>query len=166
MNNFVKIWIDASPTRIALLAPLIFILHVVEEAPLFVSWFNSLVQEGISQALFLQVNAFGLVITTVLAITVAITREKAMVVLFLGWLSFLMFANAIFHIVATLVHDRYAPGVITAVTLYLPYFIWFLIRALRSLELNITTAVAVIALGSAPMVIHGYLIIFEGNRLF
>lgn len=44
------------PARVILLAPAIFLLHVLEEAPRFVDWFNSLVQPHISQDNFLGVN--------------------------------------------------------------------------------------------------------------
>jgi hypothetical protein len=33
---------------LALLAPIIFVIHVIEEAPTFVSWFNSLVEPDIT----------------------------------------------------------------------------------------------------------------------
>jgi hypothetical protein len=36
------------PARLLLLAPLVFVLHVGEEAPGFVAWFNRLVDPDIS----------------------------------------------------------------------------------------------------------------------
>jgi hypothetical protein len=152
--------------RLILLSPLIFILHVAEEAPGFVVWFNSLVERGISQRLFLTVNISALVITVFIATAVAIAKTKGAVILALSWLSFLMFANALLHIVGTMAHDRYSPGVITAMILYLPYFLWFLYRSIRQYSISTLTASIVIVSGSLPMLIHGYLIVFEGGRLF
>src|SRR5262249_33696424 len=49
--------------RLAFSLPVIFLLHVAEEAPRFVAWFNSLVARGITQPLFLTVNTVAFVIT-------------------------------------------------------------------------------------------------------
>jgi hypothetical protein len=161
-----KTLLDAAPSRVILLAPVIFILHVVEEFPGFVAWFNSLVRDGISQRLFLQVNVSAFVITTLVAALVAITREKAVVVVSIAWLSLLMLANALLHITGTLVHARYSPGTVTAITLYLPFFAWYLYCAVRTYEIGFAATVAAVIIGSMPMLAHGYLIIFEGSRLF
>ena len=166
MSSFRKILTGASSATAALLAPLVFIFHVVEEAPTFVNWFNSLVEPNITPRIFLQVNVSVLVITIVLSLLFALSKEKAAAMLFLSWLSLFMFANAIFHIIATLVHARYSPGTVTAVTLYLPYFFWFLSCLHRDFAMNRAAAIAVIFVGSLPMVAHGYLIVFEGSRLF
>lgn len=152
--------------RLILLSPLIFILHVAEETPGFVEWFNSLVERGISQRLFLTVNIEALTITILIAAAVAIGEAKGAVILALGWLSFLMFANALFHTVGTIAHDKYSPGFVTGVILYLPYFIWFLYRSIRQYAISMLTASTAIVSGSLPMLIHGYLIVFEGRRLF
>ncbi len=36
-----------------------------------------------------------------------------------------MFANTIFHVTAILALHRYCPGLITALTLYLPFYFWY-----------------------------------------
>jgi hypothetical protein len=55
---------------LVLVAPLLFILHVVEEAPGFVAWFNGLVPRGITQELFLAVNTGALLITLAVVLLV------------------------------------------------------------------------------------------------
>ncbi|MBI3004312.1 MAG: HXXEE domain-containing protein [Ignavibacteriales bacterium] len=152
--------------RAALLAPAILAVHVLEEAPGFVEWFNSLVARGISQPLFLSVNAVAFIITLVLAVMVVVTRERFATILMISWLGFLMMANAVFHIVATVVHARYCPGVLTAALFYLPYFSWFVWVAVRKLRVRVPEALASAFAGSVPMALHGYLIIFRGDRLF
>lgn len=152
--------------RVALLAPVIFAAHVAEEAPGFVEWFNRLVRPGISESLFFSVNATAFIIMVILAGMLAATRERAVATLMLAWLGFLMLANAVFHLVATVVHARYCPGVITTTVLYLPYFAWFFWLAVRHLRVPLPIAVVVVLLGSAPMATHGYLIVFRGERLF
>lgn len=151
---------------VALLAPAVFVIHVIEEAPTFVSWFNSLVEPDISEPLFLTVNGVAFLITIALAGALAATRNPAVAVVDLAWLGFLMFANALFHLVATVVHHRYSPGAITAACLYLPYFALLFAIALRRLRVSWSVALVATVLGSLPMAAHGYLIVFRGSRLF
>ena len=152
--------------RIALLAPVIFAAHVAEEAPGFVGWANRLLEEDITQELFVSVNTGGFVVTTVLAIVVALSRSRAAIVLMVWWLSFLMLGNAILHVVATMVLGRYSPGVVTSIILYLPFFFVFLRRALRQFGIRFASAAAAVVAGALPMLVHGYLIVFRGSRLF
>jgi Protein of unknown function with HXXEE motif len=157
---------DRIIVRLALLAPVIFILHVVEEAPGFVEWFNSLVEPDITGASFLTVNGTAFVITVILSGALAASREPAVAVADLAWLGFLMLANGLLHLTATVVHQRYSPGTLTAAALYLPYFA-VLFAAVRSrLRVSAATALVATVLGALPMAVHGYLIIFRGSRLF
>src|SRR5262249_4632680 len=148
------------PGMAAVLAPLVFGIHVCEEAPRFVAWFNSLVEQRISQRLFLEVNVTAFVITVILGALAAATRERPAALVMLGWLSFLMFANAIFHLAGTVVHQRYSPGVVTATTLYLPYFLWFLRLVRRRFGVSAVSLIAIVLLCGLPMFAHGYLIVF------
>ena len=149
-----------------LLAPVVFAIHVLEESPGFVNWFNSLVARGITQDLFLTVNVTAFVITTLLAALAAATAERALMIATLAWLAFLMFANAVFHIVATVVHQRYCPGVVTATLLYLPYFLWLAALVRKRFAVGLPALVPLVLLAGIPMYAHGYLIVFRGSRLF
>lgn len=151
---------------LALLAPIVFVIHVLEEAPTFVPWFNGLVEPDISEPLFLTVNGVAFVVTVILAAALAVTREPAVAVADLAWLGFLMFANALFHLTATVAHHRYAPGVVTAAFLYLPYFALLFAVVLRRLRVSWGVALLATVLGALPMAAHGYLIVFRGSRLF
>jgi hypothetical protein len=146
--------------------PVIFIVHVIEEGPRFVAWFNSLVTPTISQSLFLSVNAVGLVITLVVAFVVAASHEPASGLIGVAWVGLLMLANGLFHIVGAVALGRYCPGVVTATLLYLPFSLLFFRGAVRELGLSWLAVGAVALLGGAPMYIHGYLIVFRGSRLF
>jgi hypothetical protein len=153
-------------SRALLLAPFIFIVHFLEESPGFVAWFNSHVARGITPGLFWAVNITALVITLAVAALEWASRSAFSVRLALLWLGFLMFANAIFHVAGGLVDGRYVPGLLTAVLLYLPYFFWLSLRAVRGGRVPLAEASAWTLLGSLPMLAHGYLIIFRGSRLF
>ena len=63
--------------RLVWLAPLVFALHVVEEAPGFVAWFNGVVARDITQPRFLGVNAAALAVTVRLAALVASSPEPS-----------------------------------------------------------------------------------------
>ena len=161
-----KASIISNPYRFILLAPLVFILHVAEEAPGFVSWVNTLIYRDITLSLFLSVNLTGFVIVSGLCMLTAVTKEKVITLITLAWLGFMMFANALFHILATLVYQQYAPGTITSVILYLPFVFWYSRLLIRTTGMKLITVISTLVIGAIPMAIHGYLIIFAGSRLF
>jgi hypothetical protein len=152
--------------RLVLLAPLVFVLHVAEEAPGFVAWFNRLVPRGITQDLFLTVNAVALTITVLVALAVAAAPSGGTGIALAAWVGFLMLANGAFHLVGTVAHGRYCPGVFTGILLYLPYGVLLLRGIVRELHVHPRTVAAAATLGAVPMLIHGYLIVFRGLRLF
>jgi Protein of unknown function with HXXEE motif len=152
--------------RVALLAPVVFAIHVLEEAPGFVPWFNSLVKPPITQGAFVSVNLGAAVITLLLVAVVAGAPQPLPATVLLAWLALLMGANGLFHIVATAVHGRYSPGVVTAAGLYLPYFVWYFSLVVRRLRVPIPAAAVASIVGALPMLVHGYLIVFRGSRLF
>jgi Protein of unknown function with HXXEE motif len=153
-------------SRALLLAPLIFILHFLEESPTFVQWFNSHVARGITPELFWTVNITGLLITLLVVGGEWFSRSGFSLTIAMAWLSFLMFTNAIFHITGGLVDKQYVPGLVTAVVLYLPYFCWLFIETVRTRKVNPTILMVACVLATIPMAIHGYLIVFRGSRLF
>jgi hypothetical protein len=151
---------------LAIALPIVFIMHVAEEAPGFVAWFNSLVTPDITPRLFLSVNATGLLITLVVASLVATSRDTLVCIVAVAWVGFLMLANGLLHVVGTLVHLRYAPGVITGSLLYLPLSVLFMKAVVREREIRWRTVLLAALVGGVPMYIHGYLIVFRGSRLF
>lgn len=149
-----------------LLAPVIFVCHFLEEGPGFVEWFNAHVARGITEPLFWQVNLTALAITIAVVTLEWVSPSPFSAVALVAWFSFLMLANAVLHVVGSL-HDRaYVPGLVTAVALYLPFGVWVLRRIVQSRRLRGMTVAAVAVLGALPMLVHGYLIIFRGSRLF
>lgn len=153
-------------SRIVLLAPLIFVCHFLEESPTFVEWFNSHVTRGITSELFLRVNISALVITLIMVGIEWLSRSAFSLTLIIAWLGFLMLANAILHIAGALVDKQYVPGLVTAVVLYIPYYCWFFWTGVKSERASATVLTVAAMVGSIPMLVHGYLILFQGNRLF
>lgn len=156
------------PTLRALLlaAPLIFIAHFAEEGPAFVPWFNAHVTRGITEPLFRTVNYTALAITAAVVVLEWLSASTFSAAIAVAWLSLLMFANALFHVIAAVVDGAYVPGLVTAVLLYLPYYGWVVARVVRLRRLPWSALVGVAATGALPMLVHGYLIVFEGGRLF
>lgn len=153
-------------TRTVLLAPIIFVLHFLEESPWFVEWFNSHVSRGITSDMFWRVNLTALVITLTAVGIEYLSRSGFSLTLVVGWLGFLMGANALFHVVAAIVDRSYVPGLLTAVLLYVPYYLWLFATAVKTRRSNATILVIAAGLCSIPMLAHGYLIVFRGDRLF
>lgn len=149
-----------------LLAPFIFICHILEESPTFVAWFNSHVARGITAGSFWRVNITALMITIIVVAIEQFSHSDVSLSLAVAWLSLLMLANGVFHIVGAFVDKGYVPGVITAAVLYLPYSTWFLVKAFRSKRVSAVVLIVSAVIGAIPMTVHGYLILFKGDRLF
>jgi hypothetical protein len=159
--------IQAPGVRILAIAlPVVFAIHVAEEAPGFVDWFNSLVAPDITQRLFLSVNATAFVITLAIASLVATSRDAGVCIGAVAWVGFLMLANGVLHLVATIVHSRYSPGVITGSLLYLPLSVLFMRAVVRECATSWRAVLLAALAGGVPMYIHGYLIVFRGSRFF
>ena len=153
-------------SRAILLAPFIFVCHFLEEAPTIVEWFNAHVARGITSGLFWRVSISALLITLTVVGMEWSSRSAFSLTLVIAWLGFLMFANAIAHIAAGLVDRQYVPGLVTAVLLYIPYYLWLFVKAMKSERVSPVGLIVAAVLGSIPMLIHGYLITFRGSRLF
>lgn len=151
---------------LALAAPVVFLLHVVEEVPGFVPWINRLIEPDITLRSFLAVNAIALFVTIGLSFLLATSSEGGTGLAGLAWFSFLFAANALFHLIATAALGRYSPGVVTAVVLYLPFYFVFFRHLVTDRGVPARVAVAVSVLGGVPMLVHGYLIVFRGSRLW
>lgn len=159
--------LPAVPFRtLAIALPAFFVLHVLEEAPTFVAWFNAHAEPDISTPLFLAVNVGGLLITLLVSALAINARGRATALVATAWVGFLMLANCLLHLTATIVDRAYAPGVVTSLLFYLPFSALWIAAVSREFALSLVTVVAVALLGGTLMYIHGWLLIFEGSRLF
>jgi hypothetical protein len=155
------------PLRTLLLAaPLVFVAHFLEEGPGFVAWFNAHVARGITEPLFWSVNYTALAITVAVVALEWIDRSAVSATVAVAWLSFLMFANALFHLAGALADRAYMPGLVTALLLYLPFYGLVVARAIRGSRVPRGALAAAALLGALPMLAHGSLIVFHGSRLF
>ena len=148
------------------LAPVIFVCHFLEESRGFVQWFNEHVSREITSGLFWTVNISALVITLVIVLIELLEPSFISASLIVLWFSFLMLANAIFHITGGIVDKKYVPGLITAIVLYIPYYFFVVGRIYKKRRLRVGWLILLAFMGSAPMLIHGYMILFPGGRFF
>ncbi len=153
-------------SRALLLAPPIFICHFLEESPGFVDWFNARVARGITPGLFWRVNITALIITVTVVGLELLSRSSVSLTLVMAWLAFLMFANALLHVAGAFADMQYVPGLVTAVVLYVPYYLWLFVKTVKSGRVKPAVLLVAAVLGAIPMLVHGYLIVFRGSRLF
>lgn len=158
--------LDKPPRFVLLAAPLIFVAHVLEEAPRFVSWVNAHVTPGITQEMFWTVNSAALGITIAVTALEWLSRSKLSAAVTIAWLSFLMPANAVLHLGAAIIDGTYVPGLVTALLLYVPFWAVVVTTVVRTRRLGAPVVAVAATLGALPMLAHGYLIVFEGSRLF
>jgi hypothetical protein len=163
-------WLSPLPSRPfhknLLAAPLIFAAHVVEEAPGFVAWANAHIDRGITQEIFWTANLAGLGITLMVVLFEWVSRSKASAIVALAWIGFVMVGNAVLHTAGSIIDRGYAPGVVTALLLYVPFSTLVIAGVVRTRRLSRTAAAIAVVIGALPMLAHGVMILFLGTRLF
>ncbi len=152
------------PQKVILLAPLILVFHVLEECSGFVSWLNSVLEQGsVTQFAFLMVNFSALLFTILITVILNQSRIASNVPAFIAlvWLSFLMFGNALFHVIATAMFDTYSPGTIISIILYLPFFIWVAWAVMKKYKIRLLYFSFAVLGGSFPWLIFGYFLLIR-----
>lgn len=119
------------PPRVALLLPVVLLLHQVEEwFGGFPEWTRYAVGDGVTAERFLLVNAVGLALFTIW--TLAAFREQR-IAWIVASLAALMGLNGVLHAVVSVLLGRYSPGTVTGVLLSLPFGIVVIRSALAAL---------------------------------
>ena len=119
------------PPRVALLLPVVLLLHQAEEwFGGFPEWTSFAVGNGVGREEFLLINAVGLVLFTVWTLAAFRVRRMAWIV---ASLATLLGLNGVLHAVAGIVIDRYSPGTVTSLLLSLPFSVVVLRAALAEL---------------------------------
>lgn len=150
----------------ALLVPVLFAAHVAEEAPGYARWFNSIVPgQPIPEAGFLAAQWTPLVAAAVLGLGTAVTGSRWTGLILLIWSSHFFFANAVYHLVASLALVTFSPGVVTGTILYLPFF-WWLTGWVQLRGVALWVVVLVVFFASLPALLQTYLVVFERRRFY
>lgn len=109
---------DSFPPRVALLLPIVLLLHQADEwFGGFPEWTSFAVGNGVEPERFLLINALGFALFTFW--TLAAFRERRM-----AWiatsLATLLGLNGVLHAVSSILVGRYSPGTATGLLLSLP----------------------------------------------
>lgn len=121
-----------SSRRLLSLAPLVVLAHVAEEAPGLADWLNRRVEPDLTTSGFVAINALAVLVTVLLAVASMHSRDRVLGLGLIAWLGFVMLANGVLHLTATLLLREYVPGTVTAGGLYLPYFVAATVTICRS----------------------------------
>lgn len=151
--------------RLLALAPLVLLAHVVEEAPGFIAWMNRRFELNLTMGYFVAMSAIGLLVTVVLAVPRVGPRNHLRALGLIAWLSFLMLANGVLHLTASLLFREYVPGTVTAGLLYLPYFVTATVTICRDVGVRPRAAVLAATIGAVPMLVQGISIFTGGGRV-
>lgn len=149
-----------------LLAPVVFAAHVAEEAPGYARWFNSIVVgQPIPETGFLAAQGTPLAAAAVLGLGAAVTGSRWAGLILMIWGSHFFFANAVYHLVASIALWTYSPGLVTGTILYLPFFAG-LTGWVRARGVALWAVVLVVFFASLPAMLQTYLVVFERRRFY
>lgn len=135
------------------LMPAVFAVHILEEfAGGFPEWVTNVIGGSFHQSVFVANNAIFMTIMLSLTIWTSRSMSRLPVFLLVFWASANLFWDGLFHIVATAAFDRYSPGLITSVLLYIPISLAVAWITLYSRMLPISDFTAAAAMGLALFV--------------
>ena len=135
---------------VAWLAPLAYALHVAEETSAgFPDWMRERIAPGFTTASFVTVNTVVMATLLTLTACVSVTGGRVGVWPYFALASALMLWNALVHVGATLYFGSYAPGVATALLVYLPAFAFLVRTATRDGVLPTGARTTALATGAA-----------------
>jgi len=127
------------------LFPPAFTLHVLEEWPRFTSWTNRYTSPLFTQREYNTIHVTGIIASILFTAIVSRFPNRALVFVFFAFIfAPSVFFNTLFHAGANVVTQEYCPGVITALTLYLPIFFLVSSVAWRQNLLDLRKLIAVL----------------------
>jgi hypothetical protein len=161
-----KFWYDPTLNpKILLLAPFLFGLHVLEEAPGYVAWFNRVARPPVPSEGFVAAQLTPLLEVTALTLLAFFLRKRWTTTLLLIWSTHFFFGNALFHAMASAATVTWSPGLATAVFLYLPFY-WWLVMYLRKQGVEDWVLALIVVFAGLPMYLQTYMVAFKGGRYF
>jgi hypothetical protein len=132
--------------------PIAFVLHIAEEAPAFSSWVEHTLGGEISLGAFAVNNAgFMVVLVALVVLAVRVQKPWATALLFF-WVSGQQFWNFVFHLYTQILFGDYSPGIVTAVLLYYPTYLFIAGRAVRERHVSPGVMALAFVAGAVGMV--------------
>ena len=132
------------------LFPPVFILHVLEEWPRFTDWAQRHASPLFTQHDYNTIHIAGIIAAFLFTLIVWGFPNRVVVFVFFAFVfgpSALF--NTLFHAGATIIGHEYCPGVITALTLYLPTFSFVSRLAWRENRLDLKSLIAVLMIAGS-----------------
>lgn len=140
--------------RLIWLMPAAFVPHIVEEYGTgFPDWVVQTLGGSMTGGAFLLNNAVFMMVLLSLTAWAAWRPSPVSAFILLSWASGNLFWNFVFHLVTTILHDRYSPGLMTAVLLYLPASVAVARAALRERVLSRAAFAGAVSIGGALMLL-------------
>ena len=132
------------------LFPAAFLLHVFEEWPRFTNWAKRYASDLFTQRDYDTIHLAGIIASFAFAAIVWRFPDRVVVFVFFAFVFAPgLFFNTLFHAGATLITREYCPGVVTALTLYLPVFFFVSRLAWRENLLDAATLTASLVIAGA-----------------
>lgn len=123
-------------SRIILLAPSAYALHVVEESFGFPQWVSENFSVIFTTARFRRNNVMFIMLSIIITCITYKVPRKILVFMFVSWFAGLYFHNALFHIGTTAYFKSFSPGLITSILIYIPLSCSFFYLASKEKYLN------------------------------
>lgn len=140
--------------QIVWLMPAAFAVHIAEEfAGGFPAWVGFVVGSPMPLPVFLLNNAVFMLVLVGLTAWATVRPGRLPAFLLLAWASGNLFWNFVFHLMTTVLFDRYSPGLVTAVLLYFPLSAAVARAALREGVLATGQFLGAVAIGAALMLL-------------
>jgi len=140
--------------RLVWLMPAAFAPHIVEEYGTgFPVWVEQTLGGAMTGGAFLLNNAVFMLILLSLTAWAAWRPSPVSAFVLLSWASGNLFWNFVFHLVTTVLYDRYSPGLMTAVLLYLPVSVAVAWAALNERVLPRAAFAGAVSIGGALMLL-------------
>jgi hypothetical protein len=129
------------------LFPLAFTLHVLEEVPRFTLWAQRYASERFTWQDYIAIHRLGGVVALLSPAVIGFFPAKAVVFMFFAFVfTPAVFFNTLFHAGATAISGVYCPGLLTALTLYVPLFSYLSRLAFREGLLHDDTAIVALVI--------------------
>jgi Protein of unknown function with HXXEE motif len=144
-------FVSQTTFRVAVwLFPAAFVLHVAEEWPRFINWAQRHASSRYTQHDYIIIHLAGIASAIMMAAIVSRFPNRTLVFLFFAF-AFApgLLCNTFFHAGATLVTREYCPGVITAMTIYIPVFSFVCRLAWRENLVSVTTLPSALLIAAA-----------------
>jgi len=128
-------------------------IHIIEEFAFpggFKRWWCTYkpdIAASVSNRFLVLINTILIVFSILVAIAVQAPKGNGVA----AWLTLaaLLFSNAIFHIIGAVQTNRYSPGMISGIVLYIPLPVYGFIHFLRNGQASVGTALVALLLGGS-----------------